>query len=109
MRSRYIQNGILKKLSDHKIHPLREIADELEIHRLTVYRHIQDLSLYYPILSQSGCRGGVMLVKEKKSERYVLLTVREIRIIVYALSVVITDDEVLKLLRKLQESAGEED
>ena len=50
-----------------------------------------------------------MLVKEKKSERYVLLTVREIRIIVYALSVVITDDEVLKLLRKLQESAGEED
>lgn len=50
MRSRYIQNDILVFLADNKVHIAREISDELNIGISTVYRHVRDLSIDYPII-----------------------------------------------------------
>ena len=61
-----ITADILNALSDGKIHTLQEIADEIEVSKITVYRHIQSLSYRYPIQSFCGGinRGGVYLDKD---------------------------------------------
>lgn len=60
-----ITADILNILSDNKVHTMTEIAQELEIHRNTVIRHIQSLSYRYPIETFCGGvnRGGVYLPK----------------------------------------------
>ncbi len=61
-----ITADILNILSDCKIHTMQEIADEIEVHRNTVAKHIQSLSYRYPIQSIRGGinRGGVCLDKD---------------------------------------------
>ena len=61
-----ITADILSLLSDGKVHTLQEIADEIEISKMTVRRHIQSLSYRYPIQTFCGGinRGGVFLDKD---------------------------------------------
>ena len=61
-----ITADILNILSDNKVHTLQEIADEVEISKMTVRRHIQCLSYRYPIETFCGGinRGGVYLDKD---------------------------------------------
>ena len=91
-------------LSDHRFHTLREMADRLEVHRLTVYRHIQDLSLYYNITSQGGCCGGFRLLGEVKEDfEEITLTKTEAAAIIKALKAIgYLDDTVL--IRKLKKN-----
>lgn len=65
MRSKFIQSEIIHELSDFKLHKTSDIANKLELSRMTVYRHIIDLSFHYPILTFCGGRdsGGVKLDK----------------------------------------------
>ena len=58
MKSLYVRNGILKILSDGRLHTMSEISEELEVNRLTVYRHITALTPYYNITSFKGRYGG---------------------------------------------------
>lgn len=60
-----ITADILNILSDCEIHNAQEIADEIEVSKKTVYRHIQSLSYRYPIQTFRGGinRGGVCLDK----------------------------------------------
>jgi len=55
--------SILEILEDNEIHSMNEIAEKLELSRLTVFRHIQTLSLHYDIETFKGgqIRGGVRL------------------------------------------------
>lgn len=61
-----ITADILNVLSDGKVHTLQEIADEIEVSKITVYRHIQSLSYRFPIETFCGGinRGGVFLDKD---------------------------------------------
>ena len=61
-----ITADILNVLSDCKVHSLQEIADEVEVSKMTVRRHIQSLSHRYPIQTFCGGinRGGVCLDKD---------------------------------------------
>lgn len=61
-----ITADILNVLSDCKIHTLQEIADIVEVSKITVHRHIQSLSYRYPIQTFRGGinRGGVYLDKD---------------------------------------------
>lgn len=61
-----ITADILNVLSDCKIHTLQEIADIVEVSKITVHRHIQSLSYRYPIQTFCGGtnRGGVYLDKD---------------------------------------------
>ena len=88
---------ILNILSDGKIHTLQEIADEIEVHRNTVQRHIESLSYRYPIETFSGGdkRGGVYLDKKYLNQGKIRSR-DELQII-------------SKALRLLQESGGEVD
>lgn len=58
-----ITADILNILSDCKLHTIQEIADEVEVSRSTVKRHLQSLSYRYPIDTFCGGinRGGVQL------------------------------------------------
>ena len=60
-----ITADILYILSDCKVHTIQELADEIEVHRNTVAKHIQSLSYHYPIQTFCGGinRGGVYLDK----------------------------------------------
>ena len=61
-----ITADILNILSDGKVHTMNEIADEVEVSRKTVNRHVQSLSYRYPIETFCGGdkRGGVYLDKK---------------------------------------------
>ena len=65
LRKSSITADILNVLSDGKVHTLNEIAEEVEVHRNTVQRHIQSLSYRYPIETFCGGdkKGGVYLDK----------------------------------------------
>ena len=68
VRSSSIMADILHYISDGKFHTLQEIADEVEVSRITAYRHIQSLSYRYNIESFHGGdkRGGIRLIPDKK-------------------------------------------
>lgn len=68
MRSRNIQADILDYLSDNKIHSMSKIAEELEVSRMTVYRHIQSLAYRFNIETFKGGidKGGVRFIGEQK-------------------------------------------
>ena len=63
MKKYDVEASILEILEDNEIHSMNEIAEKLEISRLTVFRHIQTLSLHYDIETFKGgqIRGGVRL------------------------------------------------
>lgn len=65
LRKSSITADILNAISDGKVHTLQEIADEVECSKSTVKRHIQSLSLRYPIQTFHGGerKGGVYLDK----------------------------------------------
>ena len=65
MRSSSITADILNVLMDGKVHTTQSIADEVEVSRKTVKRHIQSLSFRYPIETFCGGekKGGVFLDK----------------------------------------------
>lgn len=88
---------ILSILSDGEIHTISQIADEIEVAYITAYRHIQSLSLRYPIEIFRGGdkRGGVYLDKKYLYQGKVRSR-DELQII-------------SKALRLLQESGGEVD
>ena len=66
MRTRYIQNGIINILSDNRLHTLRAISEKLEVSSKTIYNHIKDLSVDYPITSFKGGqrKGGHVLLDD---------------------------------------------
>ena len=66
MLTRYIQNGILNILSGNKLHTLREISEKLEVSSKTIYNHIKDLTVDYPITSFKGGqrKGGYVLLDD---------------------------------------------
>lgn len=68
VRSSSIIADILHYISDGKFHTLQEIADEVEVSRITAYRYIQSLSYRYNIESFHGGdkRGGIRLIPDKK-------------------------------------------
>ena len=78
---------ILNYISDGKVHTLQEIADEIEISRITVFRHIQSLSYSYPIQTFCGGinRGGVYLDKSYLYQGKTL-TIDELQVINKALT-----------------------
>ena len=82
-----ITADILNILSDNKIHTMNEIAEKLEISRITVVRHIQSLSYRYPIQTFCGGinRGGVYLDKDYIYQGKTL-SIDELQIINNALS-----------------------
>lgn len=61
-----ITADILNFISDGKVHTMQEIADEVEVSKHTVQRHIQSLSYRYPIDTFHGGdkKGGVILDKK---------------------------------------------
>ena len=81
-----ITADILNILSDNKVHTLQEIADEVEISKMTVRRHIQSLSYRYPIETFCGGinRGGVYLDKDYAYQGSTL-TIDELQLINNAL------------------------
>lgn len=106
-----ITADILHVLNDGKIHTLQEIADEVEVCKQTVCRHIQSLSYRYPIETFKGGdkRGGVFLDKSAIHQGKIL-TRDELQIISKALRLLQesdckdVDNEVLKKLIKEYET-----
>ena len=71
MRRRYIQNDILVFLADNKVHTAREISGELNIGISTVYRHVRDLSIDYPIImNRAGEFCGIKLLSNAFIGKY---------------------------------------
>ena len=66
LKASSITADILNILSDGKLHKMQDIANEIEVSRQTVYKHIQSLSYRYPIETIVGGRdtGGVILDKK---------------------------------------------
>lgn len=87
MKSRYIQGGIISILQDHKVHTIEEMAKKLEIAKLTVFRHISDISMFYPIVTSRGYGGGVRLLSSADA---------------------LTDEEIEYAVDALKEKSGEE-
>lgn len=86
MRSRNIQADILALISDGEIWTIKKIAEEVEVHYNTVYRHIHDLSYRFNIQFYSGrVNGGIRLILKKKIS-VESLTSEDIELIVITLS-----------------------
>ena len=66
LKSSSITADILNVLMDGKIHTLQSIANEVEVSKWTVHRHIKSLACRYPIETFTGGdkRGGVCLDKK---------------------------------------------
>ena len=103
-----ITADILHVLNDGKIHTLQEIADEVEVCKQTVCRHIQSLSYRYPIETFVGGdkRGGVYLDKSAINQGKIL-TRDELQIISKALRLLqesecqdVNQDLLMKLIRE---------
>lgn len=86
MRKRNIQADIIALISDGRIWKIRKIAEEIEVHYNTVYRHLHDMAYRFNIRFYSGkLNGGIQLILERKVsvER---LTNEDMRIIIITLS-----------------------
>ena len=66
IKSSSITADILNILCDGKVHKMQDIADEIEVSRRTVIRHIQSLSYRYPIQTFCGGRKGGGVILESK-------------------------------------------
>ena len=82
MLSRNIQADILALLSDGKKRTYQEIADKVEVHRMTAYRHIKSLAYSHNIITFRGgdANGGVQLIPDE-SVKTNYLNVDELQLI----------------------------
>lgn len=97
IRSASITADILNYISDGKIHSMQEIADEVEVSRITVQRHIQSLSYRYPI---ETLRGGINRGGVKLDTRFIvqgkIITNDKLQLINRALRLLQESNEVIK-------------
>ena len=66
---------------------IEEMAKKLEVAKLTVFRHISDISTFYPIVTNRGYGGGVRLLPSADA---------------------LTDEEIEYAVDALKEKSGEE-
>ena len=101
MRSRYIQNRILAYLSDCKLHTIQEIAEEVEVSYITVFRHIQDIPEEMITTYHGGGkhRGGVQLLRTDKLNQ--IFTVQEVGLLLQGIKGLPESEECSKLMDKL--------
>lgn len=86
MRKRNIQADIFAVISDGKIWTMKKIAEEIEVHYNTVYRHIHDMAYRLDIRFYTGrLNGGIQLIIERKIS-IEKLTNKDIDIIIITLS-----------------------
>lgn len=85
LRSSSITADILNFLSDGKLHSLSEIAKEVEVHRNTVYKHIQSLSYRYPIQTFCGAHNSGVKLDINYIQQGRILTKDELQLINKAL------------------------
>ena len=101
MRKRYIQSEILFYLFDGNLHTAPELAEKIEVSIKTIRRHIQDLSINFPIMVENGGIGGGGGFRLEKDNRSVLLfTTEELNLILKALKF-LTDEESRRLTKKI--------
>ncbi len=101
MRSRYIHNRILAYLSDCKLHTIQEIAEEIEVSYITVFRHIQDIPEEMITTYHGGGRkrGGVQLLRTDKFHQ--IFDAQEAGLILEGLKELPDSDKCTKLIEKL--------
>lgn len=87
MKSRYIQNMIMKILEDNRLHTMREMAEKIEVNISTIQRLLIDLSFCYQITTYEGRYGGVRLLPSADA---------------------LTDEEIEYAVDALKEKSGEE-
>lgn len=86
MRKRNIQADIFAVISDGKIWTIKNIAEEIEVHYNTVYRHIHDMAYRLDIRFYTGrLNGGIQLILERKIS-IEKLTNEDIDVIIITLS-----------------------
>lgn len=97
IKSSSITADILNFISDGKIHTLQEIADQVEICKMTAYRHIQSLSYRYNIETFCGGinKGGVRLIPDENVKTN-YLSEDELQLIVSKLSSLQVDSPNIK-------------
>ena len=82
MLDRSIDEKILDYLSDKCLHTYQEIADEINVHRNTVIKHIRFLSETHNITSyHGGIKKGIKMLSSNR----IYLTADEKAIVLYAL------------------------
>lgn len=86
LRSSSITADILNFLSDGKLHTLSEIAKEIEVHKNTVYKHIQSLSYRYPIQTFCGAHNAGVKLDTNYIQQGRILTKDELQLINKALT-----------------------
>lgn len=86
LRSSSITADILNFLSDGKLHTLSEIAKEIEVHKNTVYKHIQSLSYRYPIQTFCGKHNAGVKLDTNYIHQGRILTKDELQLINKALT-----------------------
>ena len=86
LRSSSITADILNFLSDGKLHTLSEIAKEIEVHKNTVYKHIQSLSYRYPIQTFCGAHKAGVKLDTNYIQQGRILTKDELQLINKALT-----------------------
>lgn len=88
MRKRNIQADIYAVISDGKVWTIKEIAEEVEVHYNTVYRHIHDMAYRLDIRFYTGrINGGIQLILERKVS-IEKLTTKDIDVIIITLSTI---------------------
>ena len=96
MYSSSITADILNILSDGKLHKMKDIASEVEVHINTVRKHIQSLSYRYPIQTFcNGTKGRGVILDTKYLNQGKIRSKDELQLIE-------------KALRLLQKSGGED-
>ena len=101
MRSRYIHNRILAYLSDCKLHTIQEVAEEIEVSYITVFRHIQDIPEDMITTYHGGGRkrGGVQLLRTDKLNQ--IFDAREVGLLLQGIKELPDSAERSKLMEKL--------
>ena len=101
MKKRYIPTEILFYLSDGLIHTASDLARKIEVSEKTIRRHIQELSISYPInVEIGGYGGGGGYRLETKKCNILLYTKEELEMIIEALEH-LDDDRNVSLKNKL--------
>ena len=101
MRKRYIQSEILFYLFDGNLHTAPELAEKIEVSVKTIRRHIQDLSINFPIMVENGGFGGGGGFRLEKDKHSVLLfTTEELNFILNALTF-LNNEESNQLAKKI--------
>ena len=102
MRKRYVQGEILFYLSNGKLHTTRELAENVEVSEMTIRRHISDLSIKFPIVTnKGGIGGGGGIQMNKNGCTFSVFTDRELKIILQGLELMEQEETVLAFTKKI--------